>query len=286
MGMYTHDTLAKSVMDNPELLGTQSQRAEGSVFFSDIKGFTSISEKLGPEELTSQLNEYFSALGHKLKDQRGYVDKFIGDGIMAFWGPPFVKEGDYAVRACETAIASFKIAAALREEWGRQGKPLFFQRIGMATGEVVIGNIGTTTKKNFTVIGDSVNLASRLEGANKLYGTEILVDERTYKLARSWVVFREVDQIRVVGKQQPVRVFEPLAMVGGETANYAHAYHPYEKALALYREREFGKAVQLLHEMLAIKPNDGPTKWLLAVCEKLQGDVPKDWEPVTTATSK
>jgi class 3 adenylate cyclase len=286
LGMYTHDTLAKSVMDNPELLGSASQRAEGSIFFSDIKGFTSISEGLSAEALTGQLNEYFSALGHKLKEQRGYVDKFIGDGIMAFWGPPFVKEGDYAVRACETAISSFKIAAALREEWSKQGKPLFYQRIGIATGEVVIGNIGTTTKKNFTVIGDSVNLASRLEGANKLYGTEILVDERTYKLARSWVIFREVDQIRVVGKQQPVRVFEPLAMVGGETANYAHAYQPYEKALALYRQREFAQASALLREMLAIKPNDGPSKWLLALCERLAREAPQDWEPVTTATSK
>jgi class 3 adenylate cyclase len=286
LGMYTHETLAKSVLDNPALLGAMSIREEGSIFFSDIKGFTSISEGLSAEALTGQLNEYFSALGHKLKEQRGYVDKFIGDGIMAFWGPPFVKEGDYAVRACETAISSFKIAAALREEWSKQGKPLFFQRIGIATGEVVIGNVGTTTKKNFTVIGDSVNLASRLEGANKLYGTEILVDERTYKLARSWVVFREVDQIRVVGKQQPVRVFEPLAMIGGETANYAHAYHPYEQALALYRKREFTQAVMLLREMLAIKPNDGPSKWLLAQCERLIREAPKDWEPVTTATSK
>jgi class 3 adenylate cyclase len=286
LGMYTHDTLAKSVMDNPELVGTTSQRAEGSIFFSDIKGFTSISENLSAEQLTSQLNEYFSALGHKMKEQRGYVDKFIGDGIMAFWGPPFVKEGDFAVRACETAISSFKIAAALRLEWAKVGKPLFFQRIGIATGEVVIGNIGTATKKNFTVIGDSVNLASRLEGANKVYGTEVLVDERTRELAKSWVIFREVDQIKVVGKQKPVRVFEPLAMVGGETASYAHQYFDYEKALGLYRQRQFGQAIEFLRHMLALKPEDGPSRWLLKECERLQRAVPDNWEPVTTATSK
>ncbi|MCA8946014.1 MAG: HAMP domain-containing protein, partial [Planctomycetes bacterium] len=221
LGMYTDNTLAKNLLDNPELLNAPSKREEGSIFFSDIKGFTSISEGLSAEDLTSQLNEYFAALGKALRESRGYVDKFIGDSIMAFWGPPFVKDGDYAVRACETAIASFKVAAQLRAEWEQQGKPLFFQRIGIATGEVVIGNIGTQTKKNFTVIGDSVNLASRLEGANKLYGTEVLTDERTYELAKRWILFREVDQIRVVGKSKPVRVFEPLALVGGETATYA-----------------------------------------------------------------
>jgi adenylate cyclase len=205
---------------------------------------------------------------------------------MAFWGPPFVKEGDYAVRACETALASFKVAGELRREWAKVGKPLFFQRIGIATGEVVIGNIGTTTKKNFTVIGDSVNLASRLEGANKLYGTEILVDERTYELARMFVVFREIDQIRVVGKQRPVRVFQPLAVIGGETASYAHEYVKYEKALAHYRAREFTQAIALLGEMLAARPEDGPSKWLLAECEHLQAELPEAWEPVTTATSK
>ncbi|MCA8936652.1 MAG: HAMP domain-containing protein [Planctomycetes bacterium] len=286
LGMYTDNTLAKNLLDNPELLNAPSKREEGSIFFSDIKGFTSISEGLSAEDLTSQLNEYFAALGKALRESRGYVDKFIGDSIMAFWGPPFVKDGDYAVRACETAIASFKVAAQLRAEWEQQGKPLFFQRIGIATGEVVIGNIGTQTKKNFTVIGDSVNLASRLEGANKLYGTEVLTDERTYELAKRWILFREVDQIRVVGKSKPVRVFEPLALVGGETATYASEYQKYDQALLHYRAGEFEQAVPLLNELLALRKVDGPAQWLLARCNELLKHKPDDWEPVTTATSK
>jgi class 3 adenylate cyclase len=286
LGMYTHDTLARNLLDDPELMAAASVREEGSIFFSDIKGFTSISEGLGAEALTAQLNEYFTALGQELREQGGYVDKFIGDSIMAFWGPPFVNEGDYAVRACETAIASFKVAARLREEWGKQGKPLFFQRIGIATGEVVIGNIGTDTKKNFTVIGDSVNLASRLEGANKLYGTEVMVDERTRDLAAEFVLFREIDQIRVIGKAQPVRVFEPLAMLGGEGARDSRGYGAYEQALAHYRAREFEQAISLLEEMLSWKRDDGPSAWLLAQCRELRQDVPTGWEPVTTATSK
>lgn len=286
LGMYTHDTLAKNLLDNPQLLNAPSTREEGSIFFSDIKGFTSISEGLSAEDLTSQLNEYFTELGKAMRESRGYVDKFIGDSIMAFWGPPFVKEGDYAVRACETAITSFKVAAALRAEWTKQGKPLFYQRIGIATGEVVIGNIGTQTKKNFTVIGDSVNLASRLEGANKLYGTEVLTDQRTYELAKRWVLFREIDQIRVVGKARPVRVFEPLALVGGETAVYATEYQKYEQALLHYRAREFSEAIRLLNELLALRADDGPSRWLLDRCNKLLLHTPEDWEPVTTATSK
>ncbi|MCB9931959.1 MAG: adenylate/guanylate cyclase domain-containing protein [Planctomycetes bacterium] len=279
LGMYTHDTLAKSLLDNPELLNAPSMRAEGSIFFSDIKGFTSISEGMAAEDLTSQLNEYFAAIGRKLKEQRGYVDKFIGDAIMAFWGPPFSSERDYAVRACESALASLRIASELREQWRQQGKPLFFQRIGIATGEVVIGNIGTDTKKNFTVIGDSVNLASRLEGANKLYLSDILVDERTFELAKQAIAFREIDQIRVVGRQQPVRVFEPrVALTPADEA--------YAAALKQYRKREFKAAADTLETLLQGTPGDGPAQWLREQCRALQDHLPPDWEPVTTATSK
>lgn len=278
LGMYTHETLAKNLLDNPELLTAKSTRREGSIFFSDIKGFTGISERLGADELTEQLNEYFAALGEKLREQRGYLDKFIGDSIMAFWGPPFVETDDYAVRACRTAMESLNVARALREEWQRRGRPLFFQRIGISTGEVVIGNVGTETKKNFTVIGDSVNVASRLEGANKVYGTEILVDERTYDLARESIAFREVDQLRVVGREQPVRIFEPLAEPGG--------FEDYERALAHYRVREFDRAIVQLNAMLESRPGDGPSLWLRGRCDELKKGVPEDWEPVTTATTK
>lgn len=287
LGLYTHDTLARSVLDKPELLGKASTREEGSIFFSDVKGFTSISEKLSAEALTDQLNEYFAALGHKLRDQRGYVDKFIGDGVMAFWGKPFVSTEDYAVRACTAAMECLKAAAELRLKWKAEGKPLFYQRIGIATGNVVVGNIGTDTKKNFTVIGDSVNLASRLEGANKVYGTEILVDARTAELARGQVLFREVDQIVVVGKTEPVRIYEPLAILGQGTGPIRAHLGTYEKALAAYRQRDFKAALALLDELSHKQPDDGPAHWLAAMCRELESHPPgKDWQPVTSATSK
>lgn len=287
LGLYTHDTLARSVLDKPELLGKASTREEGSIFFSDVKGFTSISEKLGAEELTEQLNEYFAALGHKLRDQRGYVDKFIGDGIMAFWGKPFVSTDDYAARACTAAMECLKAAADLRAKWQTQDKPLFYQRIGIATGHVVVGNIGTDTKKNFTVIGDSVNLASRLEGANKVYGTEVLVDARTAELARGTVLFREVDQIVVVGKTEPVRIYEPLAILGQGTGPIRADLALYEQALAAYRQRDFKAALVLLAKLAASQPGDGPAQWLAARCSELESQPPEPgWRPVTEATSK
>lgn len=287
LGLYTHDTLARSVLDKPELLGNASTREEGSIFFSDVKGFTSISEKMSAEDLTAQLNEYFAALGHKLRDQRGYVDKFIGDGIMAFWGRPFVSSDDYATRACTAAMECLKAAAELRAKWQAEGKPQFFQRIGIATGNVVVGNIGTDTKKNFTVIGDSVNLASRLEGANKVYGTEVLVDARTAELARGSVLFREVDQIVVVGKTEPVRIFEPLAILGQGTGPIRAHLGLYEKALAAYRQRDFKAALTLLAELQQKQPDDGPARWLSGACHELLAHPPGDkWQPVTSATSK
>lgn len=285
LGLYTHETLARSVMDNPGLLGNASSREEGTVFFSDVKGFTSIAERLSAEQVTAQLNEYFGGLGHVLREQRGYVDKFIGDGVMAFWGPPFVADGDHAVRAVTAAVACVQAGATMRREWSRRGAPLFFQRIGIATGEVVVGNIGTATKKNFTVIGDTVNLASRLEGTNKLYGTEILVDETTALRARHAFLMREVDQIRVVGRSSPVRVFEPVGPLEA-TGTLRPEVVLYEQALAQYRARDLAGARAALGELLQGKPDDGPAAWLDQRCAALQQSSTKDWEPVTSATSK
>ena len=285
LGMYTHDTLAKNVLDKPELMGKASTREEGSIFFSDVKGFTSIAEKMSAEDLTAQLNEYFAALGHKLRDTRGYVDKFIGDGIMAFWGNPFVTTDDFAVRSVEAALACQQAGALLRQQWQQAGKPLFYQRIGIATGQVVVGNIGIETKKNFTIIGDSVNLASRLEGANKVYGTEILVDARTAELAGSGFAFREIDQIRVVGKREPVRIFEPI--LPADQPARAESMRLYAQALQHYRKGEFAPALDQLAQLLVLAPEDGPAQWLSRRCQELLSAPPSArWAPVTDATSK
>lgn len=287
LGIYTDHKLATTIMRDAKTLVVEGAREEGSVYFSDIKGFTGITESLNAAQLVTLLGEYFTEMSDAVKAEGGYVDKFIGDAVMAYWGPPFVKDGSYAKSACRAALLCTRAAARLRERWKKEGKPMFFQRIGLATGEVTVGNIGSATKKNFTVIGDSVNLASRLEGANKLYKTEILLDERTADLSRDEVLMREIDQIRVVGKQKPARVFELLALMRESNARHITLCKLYGAALQAYRDQQFAQGAQLCAQTLAQFPEDGPSAWLKARCEALaQNPPPQDWEPVTNATEK
>jgi class 3 adenylate cyclase len=282
LGLYTPETLARNVLDNPQLLGTASSRETGTIFFSDIKGFTGITESMSAEDLTEQLNEYFAALGVLLREERGYVDKFIGDSIMAFWGKPFVKEGDFARRAVRAARGCLDVLKTLQTDWEAAGKPVFHQRIGLATGEVIVGNIGTKTKKNFTVIGDSVNLASRLEGINKLYGTTLIIDETTAEAVKDEFLLREIDRARVVGKSEPVSLFEPIFVLSEASHDQKTRCDAYALALEYYRKGERQKAILAAKKVLEQWPDDGPAAWLLAHCEGIEGD----YEAVTNAESK
>ncbi|MEK7470154.1 MAG: adenylate/guanylate cyclase domain-containing protein [Planctomycetota bacterium] len=269
LGLYTDSVLARSVLDNPELLGNKAARHEGTVMFTDIRNFTGITESMDASALTAQLNEYFSAIGEHVKKEGGYLDKFIGDAVMAFWGAPFLSTQDHAARACRAAMHCMRAASELRRQWEKEGKPLFFQRIGVATGEVVVGNIGSATKKNFTVIGDSVNLANRLEGASKVYGTEILLDERTVELAGNAILVREIDEIVVRGKQQPVRVFELVGLAAETSTRAKRLMDGYGAALKRYRAGDFESAKATLVELRKSDPEDGPSKWLLGRCEEV-----------------
>ncbi|KAF0243413.1 MAG: adenylate [Planctomycetota bacterium] len=269
LGLYTDSVLARSVLDNPELLGNKAARHEGTVLFTDIRNFTGITETMDASELTTQLNEYFSAIGEHVKKEGGYLDKFIGDAVMAFWGAPFLATPDHAARACRAAMQCTRAAAELRRQWKEQGRPLFFQRIGVATGEVVVGNIGSATKKNFTVIGDSVNLANRLEGASKIYGTEILLDDRTVELAGSAILVREVDEILVRGKQKPVRVFELMGLAAETSTRALRLIEIYGQALKWYRAGDYAGAKTALAGLRKSDPEDGPSKWLSERCDEV-----------------
>jgi adenylate cyclase len=218
LGLYTDPALARHILDRSGLLGEQGLRTEGTVFFCDLEGFTSVAESLPAEELIRQLEEYFTLVGRVVAEEGGYLDKFIGDSVMAWWGPPFLEERDHAARALRAAWRCRAGAAELRERWAAEGRPPLRQRIGIATGEVIVGNLGSATKKNFTVIGDRVNVASRLEGANKRYGTEILVDGGTAESAGPGFQLREIDRIQVPGRQEAVQVFELVGVAEGAEA--------------------------------------------------------------------
>ena len=204
---YVSKDVVEKISKTPEMLKLGGQKQVVTVFFSDIVGFTSMSEKMPPEQVVSQLNEYFSVMTRIIFDNKGTLDKFEGDAIMAFYNAP-LSDKYHAVHACNTALQCRKVLTKLNQLWKEKGKPMLDFRVGINTGEVIVGNIGSKERFDYTVIGDSVNLASRLEGANKEYGTRILVSEDTYNLVKNYFIFREIGLFEVKGKEKPVKVYE------------------------------------------------------------------------------
>ncbi len=285
LGIYTDPTLAASVVQGD--IHSSVDKVTGTIFFSDIAGFTPITESMDKELLVERLNDYFTIMGAEIKRTRGYLDKFIGDAIMAFWGEPLYKGNDYAIMACRAALACHEAGQRLAAQHIAKKTAPFHQRIGIATGEIIVGNIGSTDKKNFTVIGDDVNLASRLEGANKFYNTAILIDQATATRVSKDFLVREIDQICVKGKSVAMPVFELMATQSGAHNDQEMLANAYYNALSSYRARRFSDALNHLHTCLAVWPDDGPGRWLKQVCEALQSTPPEDdWEPITIAAEK
>ncbi|HID10062.1 MAG TPA: adenylate/guanylate cyclase domain-containing protein, partial [Candidatus Latescibacteria bacterium] len=211
-GAFAH-YVPKSVVDellkNPQLLSLGGEERELSVLFSDVQSFTSLSERMSPSEIRALLDEYLTPMTEVILGHEGIIDKYEGDAIMAEFGAPLPLP-DHARKACFAALDMQAKLAELRERWSQEGKPLLYMRVGVGTGRMVLGNMGSREIFDYTVIGDSVNTASRLEGANKEYGTRILISEATYLAARDHIVVRELDRIRVKGKREPVRAYELL----------------------------------------------------------------------------
>jgi adenylate cyclase len=263
-----------------------------TVFFSDIKGFSSISEQLTASAMVSLLNAYFTAVTQVIRDHHGIIDKYIGDAVMAFWTPPFSPGDQHATDACLAALLYRQALVAFRRELPqllglRRHVPDFHVRMGLATGEVVIGTIGSETTKSYTVLGDIVNTASRLEGINKLYGTGITVAEDTYRLAQQAVEVRELDFVTVVGKTEPVRIFELLGRVGEIAPDTLELRDLFADALAAYRERDWDDAERKFQECLKLTPEDGPSRLFEQRVVFLRANPPAaDWQGVWHATEK
>lgn len=243
-GRYTAPSVVEEVLNRGgvQLGGVKST---ATIFFSDLAGFTTLSEKTPPETLVSLLNEYFDAMTKVILGSEGTLDKYIGDAILAFWGHPIAHDDD-AARACRAALEQFAQLQLLCEKWRSEGRPPLDMRIGIETGEVIVGDIGSELKLNYTVLGDTVNFASRLEGVNKVYGTHILIGETTKRLAGDAIEAREIDLLAVVGKTQPVRVYELVGMAGDITPAQRSGYASYELALHSYRDRQWDEAEEHL----------------------------------------
>jgi adenylate cyclase len=283
---YMAAEVVDEIMRNPEAIRLGGEKKELSVFFSDVAGFTSISEQLDPETLVELLNKYLSAMTDIILRHRGNVNKYLGDGIMAIFGAP---RGDpnHASLACFAALDSQSELAKRREQWKAEGQPEISARIGINSGWLVVGNMGSQARMEYTVMGDTVNLASRLEGANKFYDTLILLGPRTYELAAQDIEAREVDLMRVKGKKEPVVVFELLARKGRLSAEQHRVMETYLEGLEAYKRRDFKAAAAQFEAALALDPRDGPSRvYLERAKEYFVAPPPADWDGVYELKSK
>ena len=286
-GKYLDPRVVGTLIETPDaVIKTVGEKRVMTMFFSDIVGFTSISENLMPDALVKLINEYFTLQTIPIHQSKGIVDKFIGDSVMAFWGPPFTQEDEHARLACLSALEQMeqleKFRRRLPDLMGiRTGLPNFDFRIGIATGEVVVGNIGSELSMSYTVMGDTVNLASRLEGANKHYGTRFLISETTQQLVRDEVETREIDLILVVGKTEPVRVFELLARKGDLNESEAQLRGQFQSGLIAYRSRDWQAATEHFDACLELDAHDAPAQVFLQRVDYLKKNQPPDeWDGV------
>ncbi len=271
-GRYVDPRIADGLLDQSALVATEGQRRVMTVMFCDMKGFTALSEGVTPQGLVKIMNLYLSVMSEPIHAHRGVIDKYIGDAIMAYWGPPFIEEVEQAHFACLAAIDMLgsveKLLRELPEQLGvRSISAECDIRIGIATGEALVGSIGSDHMMSFTVMGDTVNLASRLEGANKAYGCRCLISEATHKICGPDIETREIDRLVVVGQTQPQTVFEIMGAKGALTPQQASLREKYAEGLAAYRAQRWDDARKSFDAALEAVPNDGPSLALLARIE-------------------
>jgi len=270
---------------------TAGQKKVVSVYFSDLADFTTISEQFTPAGLVRVLNRYLDLMSSEITDREGVIDKYIGDAIMAYWAQPFSDDGDQAALAVESALSNIRLMEQFQKELPeltglQKNLPVLQQRIGIATGEAVIGSIGSEKTKNYTIMGDTVNLGARLEGANKIYGTQILVCERTRNTALG-IEFRAVDKIQVKGKTEPTSVYTPLARSDDMTDELIRLQAWSETALHSFAEARWQDARQGFEEIAAAYPEDKIAPVFLNRLQLISAEgAPDRWDGVWHLNSK
>ena len=282
-GRYVDPRVVEGLIDPKSLTSSDGERRVMTVLFCDMKGFTGLSEGMTPKGLVKVMNHYLSTMSGPIRSHRGIIDKYIGDAIMAYWGPPFTESGEQAGLACLAAVEMARRGVALRTELpellGVRTIPSDCTiRIGIATGEVLVGSIGSEFMMSYTVMGDAVNLASRLEGANKIYGSTALASEPTIKAAGDAIEFREIDRLIVVGQSRPEAVYEIMGRKDELDENQLRLRECYTEGLAAYRARHWDDARRAFEAALETVPGDGPsTTMALRVAEFQANPPPADW---------
>jgi class 3 adenylate cyclase len=268
-GKYVDPRIVAGLIDRPEITDVRGSRREMTVLFCDMKGFTAFSEGMTAAALVSVLNRYMTVMSEPIRRNSGIIDKYIGDGIMAFWGPPFTSGEEQGRLACRAALDQLAGLLAFRAELPelvgvKRGLPEIDVRVGIATGEVVVGSIGSEQTRSYTVIGDTVNVASRLESASKIYGTRVLINEAANRLAGEDVETREIDAVLLPGKTEPQRIFELLGRKGEVASERLQLRDAFVEALAAYRRQEWDTARAGFERCLAIDAGDHPSRLFLA----------------------
>ncbi|MBI5216515.1 MAG: adenylate/guanylate cyclase domain-containing protein [Ignavibacteriae bacterium] len=276
---YVSPAVVNSLIEHPDRVRLGGEKKELTVFFSDIAGFTSISEQLSPEELVHLLNEYLSEMTALVFKHDGTLDKYIGDAVMAIWGAP-IPQNDHALRACKAALEMQEVIFEMNRRWKKEGKPELGARAGINTGDMIVGNMGGVRRFDYTVIGDNVNLASRLESANKQYGSRIMIAERTYQLVASDVLVRELDSLVVKGKTQPVKVYELLSFSKDPLPPRGMQFlEVYNRSLELYKHREWEKAIESFEQARKLLGEDYASKMYIGRCRHYINEPPADdWD--------
>ncbi|HEY4056310.1 MAG TPA: adenylate/guanylate cyclase domain-containing protein [Kofleriaceae bacterium] len=270
---YVAGPVVDRILQDPARARLGGERKELTVLFSDIRGFSLFSEGMAPERLAAFLGEYLTPMTELVLASGGTLDKYIGDAVMAIWGAP-IDEVDHAARACEVALKMQEALVGLNKRWSKEGKPAVAIGIGLNTGAMAVGNMGSAARFDYTVLGDQVNLGARLEALTKEYGIDILCGEATVKAAGGAFVFREIDVVRVKGRHGAVPVFE---LVGRANDKGVSVDMKFGEALALYRKREFAAA----REMFAALPDDSVATTMAARCAVLVASPPdEDWDGV------
>ncbi len=289
-GQYLSPHIIEIIVNDPSKLALGGQEKEITAFFSDIAGFSTISEQLKPQELVQLLNEYLTDMCHVIAKHDGTVDKFEGDAIISFWGAP-LEEKEHAKLACYTTIEMQERLLELNKKWkSEKWHSLIYNmtmRIGLCSGQAVVGNMGSETRMDYTMMGDTVNLAARLEGANKFYGTHSMISDSTYEQAKDYIDVRELDTIRVAGRKTSVVVYELLSRKGETSGAMAEGLNDYLKALELYKKQKFSEAISKFKKVLKGIPGDPPSQTYIERCREFIENPPgDDWDGVYRFTSK
>jgi class 3 adenylate cyclase/CHASE2 domain-containing sensor protein len=282
---YVSPSIVAEVLADPSNIELGGKKVEMTVMFSDVRGFTTISEKLDPRELSNLLNSYLTPMTELVFKNKGTLDKYMGDAIMSFWGAP-IHFPDHAHHGCRCALQMLVKLKQLQAEYRAKGLPEIDIGIGLNTGDMSVGNMGSETVRSYTVMGDAVNLGSRLEGINKQYGTRIIISEFTQAAVKEKFVTREVDWVRVKGKAQPVRIFELIAE-GSVPDETKQLLKHFGEGFTLYHERKFTEAIAAFERALEVKSDDAVTQlYVERSRDYLEELPPENWDGVFTMKSK